>query len=182
MLCQLCGKRIAVVIITAGASDGTKFQVHLCEECAKKYNIQNGAASLENMLEMMKDLAKVVLPAASGARAVPGQEVRKSCDHCGRTYKEFLDTKLLGCPACYDQFRELLEPIISQAQVICPAVPAEKAPESSADGETAAEKQRLEAALKECIAQEKYEQAALIRDQLAVLNSPAAEEGHDELV
>ncbi len=41
---------------------------------------------------------------------------KKSCSVCGRSYREFSETLLLGCPNCYNEFRAELEPLISRVQ------------------------------------------------------------------
>lgn len=40
----------------------------------------------------------------------------KRCAVCGRTYEEFLQTMLLGCPNCYNEFSTELKPLIDDIQ------------------------------------------------------------------
>ena len=40
----------------------------------------------------------------------------KACPVCGRTYREFSSTLLLGCPHCYKEFEGELKPLIGSIQ------------------------------------------------------------------
>ena len=40
----------------------------------------------------------------------------KTCPSCGRTYGEFAETLLLGCPLCYKTFETELAPLIRSIQ------------------------------------------------------------------
>ncbi len=40
----------------------------------------------------------------------------KKCNFCGRTYEEFSNTLLLGCPNCYNIFSQELKPLVDKIQ------------------------------------------------------------------
>lgn len=49
-----------------------------------------------------------------GSRAFLKEE--KKCRFCGRALSEINATLLVGCPHCYDEFKEELDPVIRQVQ------------------------------------------------------------------
>ena len=40
----------------------------------------------------------------------------KRCSVCGRSYEEFSNTLLLGCPNCYNEFSLELKPLVDSIQ------------------------------------------------------------------
>lgn len=171
MLCQLCRKHPATICI-ASDLNGTKSQIYLCEECAKKYSLQQGNVSPEMILKLLSELSKNITAAVGGGPQIRPEDTDRTCSHCGRSYKDFVKTHLLGCPACYDQFRDLLEPIISQAQVI-PAQGREEQEEKASENPEIA---LLTEMLEKCIAGEEYEQAAILRDRIDLLKKSGGDQ------
>ncbi len=96
MLCQRCKKNVAtrnyVEII-----NGDKFESHLCNKCYQ-----------ELYGELHSKLSDDVCAWLFGSSAP-----EKSCPVCGTTYADYKRTGLLGCPSCYDVFKEELMPAIS---------------------------------------------------------------------
>lgn len=100
MLCQNCKKNTAtfnyVEII-----GGKKFESHLCGPCY--YELFGDVASkADNSLW-------------TGLFGEPSEEEKK-CPVCGAKYSDYERTGLLGCPNCYDIFREELIPSIRRIQ------------------------------------------------------------------
>lgn len=40
----------------------------------------------------------------------------RACKYCGRTEDEIEQTLIVGCEKCYDEFSDILEPIIERVQ------------------------------------------------------------------
>lgn len=96
MLCQNCKKREATVnhVEIIG---GKPCAQHLCESCA---NEMFGAFEAE--------VANAVLSGLFGTMRTE----EKVCPACGLAFSEYERSGLLGCPSCYDVFKEELLPRI----------------------------------------------------------------------
>lgn len=99
IICQHCKKRPATVnfVETAG---GETVALHLCDECYKyKYGeFENAAANAF----------------LNGLFDCPAPSRNKVCEVCGMTFEEYRRTGLLGCPSCYDVFKQELLPYIQE--------------------------------------------------------------------
>ena len=113
MMCQNCGENEANVRYTQ-IINGIKKQINVCEKCAKEL----GLASFEfNMPihfsdflgDFFNDYNTELLPSFV-------QESNNLCSNCGKTYEEFVKTGLLGCPEDYDIFQTRLDPILKKLQ------------------------------------------------------------------
>lgn len=161
----------------------------LCEECARKYGI--GEPPSFSLSEL---LSKTGL-----FDEEPSTEL--TCPHCGFSPSDahFKKMGLLGCPHCYEQFRDMLGTILKDLHqdahhagkvphAGASSKPARKAP-SKATATAAAPKAtskstpkvaeqspseklaELAQQMQDAIAAEAYEKAAVIRDQIAALKA-----------
>jgi protein arginine kinase activator len=102
------------------------------------------------------------------------------CESCGFSGPNLAERKLLGCDRCYETFGELLEPILRRLQrgiVHCGkrpltqviAIPvARTAPPLERDGLPRSPRE-LETLMQLAVVEERYEDAARIRDRLTGL-------------
>ncbi|MDE6558005.1 MAG: hypothetical protein K2K39_02750 [Clostridia bacterium] len=100
MLCQNCRKREATVNHVEIINGKTCAQ-HLCRMCANEM-----FGGFEN------EVANAVL---NGLFGEPVTE-EKICPACGLKFTEYERSGLLGCPSCYDVFKEELIPYITRIQ------------------------------------------------------------------
>ena len=100
MLCQRCKKNNATVSYT-GIINGKEFGYNLCKHCYAQM-----FGSFETVTN--NDILTGLFSAAP--------KKRRSCPVCGTTYADFERTGLLGCPSCYDVFKEELIPYIERIQ------------------------------------------------------------------
>ncbi len=154
MLCQKCKKKQATVHMTDIAGKDKK-EVHLCENCA-----QNQGLTLKGQVSLADFLAGLI-------KAPVNQEMSRlaklECPECGINYIEFQSKGRFGCPKDYDVFEKLVDPLIEKIHGANEHVG--KAPEAHGDGAEAhlvALKRHLKAAIEE----ERYEEAARIRDDI----------------
>ena len=101
VVCQQCKKRPATVnfIETVG---GETVALHLCDICYKvKYGEFENAA------------ANAII---NGLFDVRSPEKQKMCKVCGMRFEDYERTGLLGCPSCYDVFKNELMPYIESIQ------------------------------------------------------------------
>jgi protein arginine kinase activator len=127
--------------------------VDLCEDCAKKKGVTNpGGFSLADLL----------LKAAPGPEAsAPG--IR--CEQCGFTQNDFKKHGRFGCPACYDAFKGMLEPLLDGMHK--GTKHAGKVPQAAVDRKSLYDRMsKLELELTDAIKAERYEEAARYRDEI----------------
>jgi protein arginine kinase activator len=154
MLCQRCNQREATFHF-AQMANGVLRELHLCSDCA-------GRQFMPDMLTG-KQLLEQFLQTQSAPDVV--------CPACGTSLSDFRRTGYVGCPECYGVFEKQMEPMLmavhGATRHMPPAVRADRARTRTED--LLALREQLDAAVKE----ERYEQAALIRDRLRALEGEA---------
>ena len=96
------------------------------------------------------------------------------CPRCHLTLSEFTRTGHLGCPKCYEAFREQLQPML--LQIHGRVQHAGRRPLATAEDQrkrTAAE--TLQRQMEQAVALEDFETAAQLRDQLRALSANGEE-------
>lgn len=162
MLCSKCNQKEAVVAVTE-VKNKQKVQIHLCADCA-----QNHTPCIEqpSFFYSVNTLLGQFLEALT-AKAQE-QESQIKCNRCGLSLNELRKTGRFGCEHDYDVFAEQLQPImvhIHGANQHCGKVPA-YFPQIEQQRNTLAD---LQQRLKAVIAEEQYEAAAQIRDEIRKL-------------
>ncbi|HHW10514.1 MAG TPA: hypothetical protein GXX29_11105 [Firmicutes bacterium] len=168
-MCDKCGQRPATIIFKL-MENNKKTEIHLCEECAKSQSELN---FLHEPLFTFHDiLAGLFEPGGllTGS-PMPQVKVKQHCPNCGLTFSDFRRLGQLGCGECYKTFAAQLLPIIRR-------IHGSTKHTGHLPGELAAAglSRRLEdlrQKLREAIAQEAYERAAEIRDQIKALEAEA---------
>jgi len=171
MLCDKCGKNEASVFMKQVINNKQTTQ-HLCEHCAAEL-MDIGNLSLGKFF-------------ADGVGTVFGsrKQVKHACPVCGMTYAEYNKKGLLGCSECYNTFARELESSIFAIhgktvhtgkgrlpEVAAPAaapVQAEKPAAKPEEEDILRQHPELivmQEKLQELIKEEKFEEAAIVRDQ-----------------
>lgn len=170
MMCQQCGQRPANVHLTK-IINGQKSDLRLCEECARE------RGEFEFWLEPTFNIHNLMagfLGQTAGSSAPSPTVAGRQCPQCGLTYQEFAKTGLLGCAACYDTFSDVIAPIIRRVHGNTRHVGKSIRSSGKVDlRKTAAE---LEAELRRAVAEERYEDAARLRDELKQIQRQLAGE------
>jgi protein arginine kinase activator len=159
MLCDICKKSEATVHLTQ-IVDGKMLKVDLCESCAKEKGVQEAAGfSLADLL--------VGLGAAEEIKVEsPGAQ----CPVCGFTQADFKKTGRLGCSACWETFEAGLASLLKamhKGDHHVGKVPAKAMHTLALSGKV----QELAEQLEKAVREEKYEDAAQIRDEIRELES-----------
>ena len=187
MLCQNCGKNEANIRYTQ-IINGSKKELALCDECAAKLGIEKMSLTMGfgNLFgDFFNDFAETAqLPELSISTA--------HCKKCGMTLEDFVHTGKFGCEECYDTFKGPLDSILKNMNGtskhigrgpngVAPKLDISdellnRKPEQKEDKDnkeakevkegTVDKKAKLEQEMKQAIAEERYEDAAKIRDQL----------------
>lgn len=184
MLCESCGEREATyheVVVRQGKMG----ERHLCELCARRAAAegmsQTGGAQAPTPAESVQQLVTgLVLGKHAPAPAAPKAT---SCPECGLTYAQFRERELLGCPGCYDAFERQLSPLLERTHEGAthhvgktPRGALERRRAEGGEGaeeavlgdvrERAARIATLRKQLDEALGAEKYERAAILRDEI----------------
>jgi len=167
MKCQICSQAEAIVHIKEVRDDRVN-ELHLCEKCAREKGfhsmLDQGKASLANQFIWM---AENLYPDATAKVG------HIQCATCGLTYSDFVQSGRLGCPDCYTHFGPQLKQILRRVHGSVRHVG--RAP--GKDGEVFERRQkaqRLHEELERAVEREEYERAAVLRDQIRLLEESAA--------
>lgn len=173
MLCQECGKRPAAVHIKRVMDDKSE-ELHLCTVCAKDKGelfMADPTVVVQNFLA-----ALATLPSDDAATAVNVPR----CRSCGFSYQTFLQTGRLGCPDCYRQFTEPLEPLVRRLQGRnghVGKVPRRRRSDLMRDRR----REELRRELQRLVEAERYEEAATVRDEIRALETESTGEGKGDV-
>ncbi len=184
MLCDKCGKNEASVFMKQVINNHQTTQ-HLCEHCAAELmdigNLSLGKFFGDNLSTLFESRPNTSL----------------TCPVCGMSYADYKQSGLLGCGECYNAFAQLLEPSIKgihgrsihtgkgrlpEAKPAAAAAPAAGRSGSvdedilRAHPEILAMQERLAQLIKE----EKFEEAAIVRDQIKALSTVKPEAGNGD--
>lgn len=182
MLCDNCGKKEANVRYSENINGKVKV-LNLCEECSKKLGITemdfNMPIDFSSFFgEFMEDFTTPeFMPLFNEVKSL-------KCNNCGYTFDDIANTGKLGCENCYDVFEEKLSPIIRKIQganhhvgrigkIIDSNIDKKIEENKNIQSEDINKKdsnkmkiEKLQNELKKAIKEERYEDAAKIRDEI----------------
>ncbi|MBU4134618.1 UvrB/UvrC motif-containing protein [bacterium] len=135
--------------------------MHICHSCAVDMGVFDG-----NMQEKPFDILGKFLSALALPEIVPD----RSCPECGKKLSRFREDGKLGCPQCWEAFRENLEPLLKKLHGRSTHKrPSGAASSSAVSGAMNGKHLRISALqkkLQEFVDKEEYEEAAKIRDRI----------------
>ena len=189
MLCQNCNKNEANVRYTE-IINGEKKEMMLCEECSHKLGVDNISFNMPiNFSNFFGGLLEDEM--YDDEKFMPlFQKVKElKCDNCNMTYDEFINQGKFGCPECYNVFsskidtllnrlhgsnrylgRKALKGSIEDNGKIKKEEDKKNEESKSKDELSDSNKiEKLEEDLKKAISEERYEDAAKIRDEISSL-------------
>lgn len=162
MVCDICGKKEATVHLTEIINDKVT-KLHLCEECAReKGEEMEGHFGLADLLAGLADL---------GVQPEEATAIKTKCPSCGFTFQDFRKIGRLGCPKCYDTFKDNLAPLLRQIHGSdrhigkIPQVMVKRAAPKTAVKKTE-DLRELKMKLEKAIQLEEFEKAAKLRDEI----------------
>lgn len=172
MLCQNCKKNEANVKYTQ-IINGRKQEMMLCEECSRSLGLDyamdfNMPIDFSNFLgDLISDYQDTnLLPLLSNPREL-------KCNNCNMSYEEFLNTGKLGCSECYTNFENQIDSVLKRIHGNT-AYNGKKLTSKRKDArvisnvttKTDNKLEKLQEDLKLAIKEERYEDAAKIRDEM----------------
>lgn len=153
MLCNNCNKNIATFHYKK-IINGQKTEINLCNECASELGYVSSYHDPFDFGSVLNDFLGITNKSAS-----------ISCPNCGMDHASFKKTGRLGCEKCYEHFKTTIDEILPSIQ------PGNKH-QGKRTGENSEEflkRKKLEDLkenLKKAIIDERYEDAAKLRDEI----------------
>ncbi len=183
MLCDNCGKREANVRYSENIN-GRKKEMHLCEECSEKLGIGNMDFNMP--IDFSSFFGGLLEDFGTNDFMPLFDEIKTlKCDNCGYTFEDIVNTGKLGCGNCYNVFEERLDPIIKKIQgsnthsgrigkIIDSNIEKKNSNKEENTNKNTNQKEiskidKLQEDLKQAIKEERYEDAAKIRDEIKEL-------------
>lgn len=183
MKCENCGDNEANVRYTQ-IVNGIKKEMHLCESCARELGI--GTDLNFNMSMDIPSFFGEIFDEYNNLSLLPnfGKIKEEKCNTCGMTYDEFSRIGKFGCQSCYDIFSDRLDPILKgiqgnnrhvgrKARTIDSNIIKKMQEKKEEIKEEIKEKVKendktteLKNQLKKAIKEERYEDAAKLRDKI----------------
>ncbi len=159
MICEHCGNRIATTHIRT-VVNGVMTEQHLCAECAENtgYTSLHGGNLADMLISMFADISPAKIESNT-----------RRCPVCGSTFADIAKTGKAGCSSCYDTFYQELLPYLKRVHgsIKHTGKVPNSAPLATVPQEETVDSLRLE--LNRLVAEEKYEEAAVVRDKIRKL-------------
>ena len=168
MICEHCKQRHANVTVTQ-VQHGQQMERHYCEVCAAQFHpfqleVSEEPASLQQLLTNWFNFVPIT------KKETPASTVKtKVCPTCGFTYRQFLKQGKFGCSDCYQTFSEQLPQLLEKIQAgtkhvgYVEDVPSKEKIEQQI--------QELRTLMQQAIEEERFEDAAQLRDDIRALES-----------
>lgn len=149
--CNLCSKPATVHLTQIVQNKVHK--VDLCEDCAQAKGVTDPSGfSLADLLVKTSVNSE---PVSGGVR----------CESCGFTQNDFKKHGRFGCPACYETFKGIVEPMLDNMHK--GVTHTGKVPARALERKSLYDRlTKLEFDLNEAIKSERYEDAARARDEI----------------
>ena len=160
MLCDVCKQAEAKVHLTQIVEGVTK-KIDLCEACSKAKGVDDPTGF--SLADLLLGLGAAQESAPTAAVAEETSQV--VCPQCGFSHADFKKSGRLGCAECYHVFAEGLESLLkTMHKGIRHVGKVPRAQKQKVDH--SAQLKALHAKLDKAIADENFEEAAVLRDEI----------------
>lgn len=154
MKCQNCGKREANVRYKENIN-GKKQEIYLCTECADKVGFN--------------DFSNIFSPMFVSIPEFFEYPEEKKCKTCGYTLEDYSKTGMFGCEDCYNTFEDTLDELFLKLHGKNRHIKLKEKRIKNKEEKKSLEIEELKEQIQKMIEQEKYEEAAIIRDKIKKL-------------
>ena len=180
MKCQNCGEIEANFRYTE-IINGVKKEIALCDECKQKLGIQGLDFNIPiNFSSFFGDFLNEYDDSSLFPMLTKPKQLK--CENCGMTYDEFMKDGKFGCSNCYNVFDSKIEPILKRihggskylgrkgkipkiSEKIV-GTDGSRRPASKTEQNNETDILELKKELKKLIKEERYEEAAVLRDKI----------------
>lgn len=165
MKCEVCQQREVSVHLT-NYLNGQKTEIHLCQQCAIEKGYLDADEESYTIHDLLSGFFNVQANPTTKAEPDHRAEHQLTCPQCQMTYQQFNKIGKFGCSKCYQTFSSFLNPIFRRVH-------------SGNTGHTGRipkrkhvhlQHQRLiqnyRDQLQELVKEEKFEEAAELRDKI----------------
>lgn len=170
MMCQNCGKNEANFKYTQ-IINGMKKEITLCSDCARKLGIDNIDIPI-NFTSFLGDFfndyaERSLLPSFSTSDV--------KCKTCNMSYNDFINTGMFGCSECYEIFSNPIDSLLKNLHGTSKHIGrgtkninTENSTKTNKKEKVGKEnkKEEMQKELDKAIKEERYEDAAKIRDKI----------------
>jgi protein arginine kinase activator len=168
MICEHCKQRHANVTVTQ-VQHGQQMERHYCEVCAEQFHpfqfeVMEEPASLQQLISNWFNFVPITKKETPASAAKT-----KACPTCGFTYREFLKQGKFGCGDCYKTFSEQLPQLLEKIQAGTKHVGYVE--ESPSKEKIEQQIREFRTAMQQAIQEERFEDAAKLRDDIRALES-----------
>ncbi len=168
MKCQKCEQQATFHITEL--TGGKPTELHLCQEHAREYLAQGESASQSESVPA-EALAQYLGVGASAEELAQLQQA--VCPVCGISFEMFRRQGRLGCPADYEAFKKQLEAVLVSVHGETRHV-GMRPPRGAEDSDQLVEVIRLRRQMLQAAAEEEYERASQLRDQIREIEQRVA--------
>ena len=179
MLCQNCGKNQVNFRYTQ-VINGVKKEIALCDKCARELGLEGLDFSMPiNFSSFLGDFLNeyaegAFLPSFSNTKTL-------ECNKCGTTFDDFVNSGELGCAMCYDIFADRISPVLKNLhgsnkhsgrkyrEVVEKDTKINQKVNKTEKSKEESPIEKLQKDLQKAIKEERYEDAAKIRDDIKKL-------------
>lgn len=167
MICQHCNQNEATTHIKKNIN-GERTEMHLCSECAKELGVMEDF-KMPSMTDFFGDsfLGNFLGAGVAAMNSLSGVE---RCGTCGSSFNDIVKSGHIGCSDCYDKFEDKLEPSIrkihGKTKHIGKFVTYDNAVNEPKEEPKVSELDSLKAQLDKAISEQRFEDAAVLRDKI----------------
>lgn len=164
MICENCKQRPATITLTQ-VKNGQQITKHYCEICSQQLH-QHDHSQNEHvpLQQLFADWFGIPTWSANAPKSQQ-QEEHLICPNCGVTYKQFLHDGKFNCPTCYDAFRDELPQVMKRLHNGATRHVGKMPGAVNATYKLKQEIEGLRNDMKKAVEEERFEDAATLRDQ-----------------
>jgi protein arginine kinase activator len=167
MICNVCQNNEATVHLTQ-MLEGEIKKIDMCESCAQKQGVDEPGMPL---IDLLVGLGPSSSETSEEDETTPSTK-RLVCQVCGNSLADFKKTGRLGCSHCYEVFANQMDPMLRSMHKGIKHTG--KAPKHFKDDRATRDQlEKLEKKLQKAIIEERYEDAAVLRDSIKQLSEQA---------
>lgn len=179
-LCQICKKNPATSHLCELDESGHLQELHICNSCTTRLDLDlsSDPPPIQQIVERAAAADQsnnepiVNIDADETAVALDiTDETGLACTSCGISFEQFSKNNRFGCAKDYEAFSSELSELFDELHGSHQHLGRGPVDQQDARNQVLAKRIRLEKRLQDVIAEERFEEAARIRDQLKELDS-----------